>query len=805
MKKRFLLLAFILCKQMALFSQYSIHGIVKDEKGIALIGANVLVDQTNIGASTGLNGEFLISGMKPGDYTLHITYIGYEQEQKKVSIKSDLEVEISLSQKSYIADEVIISAIRASENSPVTKSTITKEEIKGQNLGLDIPYLMAFTPSLVTSSDAGAGIGYTNFRIRGTDLNRINITINGIPLNDAESHGVYWVDLPDMASSVENIQIQRGVGTSSQGAGAFGASINLQTLNLNRKPYAEITNSIGSFNSMKNTVSFGSGLINDHFTFDGRLSKISSDGYIDRAWSKMKSFYVSGGYYSSKTLVKLNIFSGIESTYQAWDGIPSDILPTNRTYNGIGTYTDKTGQVRYYDNETDNYQHDNFQLHLSHAFSNSLNINISAHYTIGKGYYEQYKEDDDLYKYQLNNVIIGNDTITKSNIIRRKWLDNDFYGFTWSVNYTKSNITLSAGGGWNQYYGEHYGRVRWAEYMSNGEIDHQYYFSSGTKNDFNAFVKSTYNVSAILSFYADVQYRNIFHSIKGIDDKLQYDGSIRNITQKHEFNFFNPKAGFNFTIDDQQSIYGYVGIAHREPNRDNFVDANPLKSSPKPESLTDYELGYRFKSAPLQAGVNFYYMDYTDQLVLTGMINDVGSPIMTNVKNSYRAGVEFTAGAKLSKKVIWNGNATLSNNIVKNFKEYIDNWDTWGQDSIFHTKSKLAFSPSIILGSQFTFILKPLSISLLSKYVGKQYIDNTNSESRKLHAYFINDIRVNANILAKGLCRINAVACVYNILSEKYEANAWVYQYTEGGQNKVLDGYFPQAGRNFMIGISLEF
>lgn len=805
MKKQLFLLALLFCGQLTMFAQYAVRGTVKDEKGNALIGANVVVDGTNYGVTTNLKGEFLLKSLQPGDYIIHFSYLGFEPLQKPVFIKADMTIDAVLTAKIYMADEVIISAVRAGDNMPVTKSTIKKEDIAVRNLGQDIPYLMALSPSVVTSSDAGTGIGYTNFRIRGTDLNRINITVNGIPLNDAESHGVFWVNMPDFASSVENIQIQRGVGTSTQGGGAFGATINLQTLSINKKPYAEIANSVGSFNSFKHSVSFGTGLIKDHFTFDGRLSKISSDGFIDRAWSKLKSFYVSGAYYTDKTLVKVNVFSGNEATYQAWDGIPSDILKTNRKYNGIGAYYDDNNLLKYYDNETDNYQQDHFQLHLSHAFSNALNVNLSAHYTIGKGYYEQYKDDDDLYKYRLNNVIIGNDTITSSDIIRRKWLDNDFYGLTWSLNYTYENISAVMGGGWNQYYGEHYGRIRWAKFMSNGDMDHEYYYSDGTKNDFNVFAKATYKITDQLSAFGDLQLRKINQTLKGVDDKLQYDGNLRDISQKHDFTFFNPKAGLSFNISESQSAYAYIGIAHREPNRDNFVDADPTKPAPKPEQLIDYELGYNFNLPNLQLGLNLYYMDYRDQLVLTGMINDVGAPIMTNVDKSYRAGIELTAGVKINDMLSWNGNATFSRNKVKNFTEYVDNWDTWGQESSSFKERTLAFSPEFIAGSQLSFKYKPVEFAWIAKYVDKQYIDNTQSNQRKLNAYFVNDIRVNARLLVKSFATLEGIASINNIFDTEYETNAWVYQYYEGGEHKVMDGYFPQAGRNFMVGLIVKF
>lgn len=809
MKKQLFLLALLFCGQLTMFAQYAVRGTVKDEKGNALIGANVVVDGTNYGVTTNLKGEFLLKSLQPGDYTIHFSYLGFEPLQKPVSVKADMTIDAVLTAKIYMADEVIISAVRAGDNMPVTKSTIKKEDIAVRNLGQDIPYLMALAPSVVTSSDAGTGIGYTNFRIRGTDLNRINITVNGIPLNDAESHGVFWVNMPDFASSVENIQIQRGVGTSTQGGGAFGATINLQTLSINKKPYAEIANSAGSFNSFKHSVSFGSGLIKDHFTFDGRLSKISSDGFIDRAWSKLKSFYVSGAYYTDKTLVKLNVFSGNEATYQAWDGIPSDILETNRKYNGIGAYYDDNNQLKYYDNETDNYQQDHFQLHLSHAFSNALNVNLSAHYTIGKGYYEQYKDDDDLYKYRLNNVIIGNDTITSSDIIRRKWLDNDFYGVTWSLNYTYENISAVLGGGWNQYYGEHYGRVRWAKFMSNGEMDHEYYYSDGTKNDFNVFAKATYKITDQLSAFGDLQLRKIDQTLKGVDDKLQYDGNLRDISQKHDFTFFNPKAGLSFNMNENQSAYAYIGVAHREPNRDNFVDADPTKPAPKLEQLIDYELGYNFNLPNLQLGLNLYYMDYKDQLVLTGMINDVGGPIMVNVSDSYRAGIELTTGVKINKLLSWSGNTTISRNRVKKITEYVNvynaDWDATGQVTNTYSEKPLAFSPKIIIGSQFVFNYKPITVSLISKYVDKQYIDNTGNDLLALDTYFVNDIRINTRIIVKSVASIEAIFSVNNILNEEYETNAWGGAYIMDGQSYVSSGYYPQAGRNFMVGLIVKF
>lgn len=801
MKKRFLVLALLLCKFVTLFSQYVISGTVKDENGIGLNGATVIIQQSSKGNITNQNGEFQLTISKPGEYTIDASFLGYETVSKTITVDANVKVSFVLSQKSFLSDEVVVTATRANGNMPVTNSTVSKDEIQKQNLGQDMPYLLSQTPSIVTTSDAGTGIGYTNFKIRGTDVNRINVTVNGIPLNDAESHGVWWVDLPDISSSVENVQIQRGVGTSTLGGGAFGATINLQTTSLNKNPYAEITSSYGSFNSFKNSVSFGSGLINNHFTFDARLSKITSDGYIDRASSDLKSFYLSGSYHSSKSLLKLVVSSGTEKTYQAWDGVPYDSLKTNRTYNDLGQYTDAQKKLVYYNNQTDNYQLSHYQLLFSHTLTSNLNLNAALHFSPGKGYYEEYKEAQPLIEYSLKDH--PGDT---TNLIRRKWLDNAFYGFTWSLNYTKNGLNLILGGGANQYFGKHYGRVLWAQNFGDGQIDHQYYYSSGTKNDINIFAKSTYAFNNRITVFGDVQYRYLKHSINGVDDDVAGDGTTRDITQTQTFKFFNPKAGLTFTIDKLNSLYAYVGIAHREPTRDDLVAATSNDIEPKPERLLDYELGYNLTIDNIKFTANLYYMDYKDQLVQTGKINDVGTAINTNVDKSYRSGIELILNAKFTDAFSWAANATFSRNVIKNYTSYVDNWDKGTQDDENLGTTKISFSPEIIAGSQFRYDFnQSISISLVSKYVGKQYIDNTQSEDRKLNPYFINDLRFNFKFKTKYISSIEPILMINNIFDKKYETNAWVYQYIESGIHKALNGYYPQAGRNFLVGLVLKF
>lgn len=797
MKKRFLLLASLLCSYMTLYSQFTISGIVNDENGKALEGANVTLEENPKTTLTDQNGAFVLNNLHSGDYHVKISFLGYEDAIEVVTPEKMAHITINLKVKAFLTDEVIVSATRASDNDPVTKSDVLRNEIRSQNTGQDVPYMLALTPSVVTSSDAGTGVGYTAMRIRGTDMTGINVTVNGIPFNDAESHGVYWVDMPDIASSAENIQIQRGVGASTHGAGAFGGTVNFQTTSLKTKSYVELNNAYGSFYTLKNAVSFGTGLLNEHFTLDGRLSRITSDGYIDRAWSNLKSYYLAASWYNKTSLLKFITFSGLEHTYQAWDGVPSDLLNTHRTYNDLGEmYTDSSGQIHYYKNQTDNYQQDNYQLLFSHSFSSALSFNAALHFTKGKGYFEEYEPTESLAAYGLDTIFTPkNDTIAKSNIIRRKWLDNVFYGATWSLNYTTYKVTAILGGGLNQYFGKHYGTVIWAQYMSNGEIDHQYYYNTGTKNDVNVFGKITCRISDEISGYADLQYRHIEHDLRGIDDD-----NIADITQNHHYNFYNPKVGLTWTINKYQSIYGYFGIAHREPTRDDFVDAEVSKPTPHDEALKDLELGYNYKADNLRLGINGYYMNYTDQLVLTGKLNDVGASIFTNAPKSYRMGIEGTMQFMLGNKLSWDVNATLSKNTIKNFISHTDSLVDLGDRQI-------AFSPSLIFGNKIQYhLIKQMYISLTTKYVGKQYFDNTEDNSRKLNAYFLNDIQVNYNIKVNNLGNIEFILKMNNIFDEKYSSNAAVYPYYDDqGKYTIAKSYFPQAGRNMMVGLNISF
>jgi iron complex outermembrane receptor protein len=687
-----------------------------------------------------------------------------------------------------MTEEVFVNATRAGERTPMAYSTVTKEDISKNNIAQDIPYLLGYTPSLVVSSDAGTGVGYTNINIRGTDVKRINVTIDGVPVNDAESHGVWWVDLPDLASSADNIQIQRGVGTSTNGAGAFGATINFQTTNLNREPYAEVNSSYGSFNTSKNTINFGTGLINKKFAIDARLSKIWSDGYIDRAFSDLKSFYISGTMYGETSILKLMIFSGVEHTYQAWDGVPKDSLATHRTYN-----------IHNYKNETDNYWQDNYQLHYSKEISSNISANAALHYTHGQGYYENLIQNSKFSSFNLPNAIFNTDTITSSDFITQRWLRNDFYGFTYSLNYRKDKISTIIGGGWNQYLGNHFGDIIWAKTVTYNNDSYRWYQGTGNKKDLNTFLKINYSLTNKLNLYTDLQFRNINYSIGGFDENL------KDVTQNHKYNFFNPKAGFTYNLDEKQKVFSSFGVSQREPDRDDFTDADPGKT-PVPEKLFDYEAGYEFHSSILMLKGNLYYMFYHDQLILTGKINNVGATILTNVPKSYRQGIEIETGIQIFKNLNWYENLTISRNIIPVFEDLTDNWDNSLQDKEILKNKTISFSPSIIAGSVIDYYpFNNFHLSLNTKYVGKQYIDNTQNTERMLKAYLVQNISFLYTIKSKIFKEMTCQFVVNNLFDKMYETNAWVYKYIEEGSLHVMDGYFPQAGINCMVKFEIKF
>jgi len=812
---RLLFFMLILLAASAAFAQSKISGKVFTAENEPLPGASVIIDGTTQGTVTDLKGEFSLNNLKNGNYLLKVSFIGYETYSSKIYLSKDLFLNISLQKNEVMTDEVFVYATRAGAKTPVASDEISAVQIANKNLGQDIPYLLGTTPSFVATSDAGAGVGYTGFRVRGTDANRVNVTVNGIPINDAESHGVFWVNMPDFSSSVENIQIQRGVGASTHGAGAFGATINMQTNTLRNQSYASYSGAAGSFNTIKNTFETGTGLINNHFSFDARLSAISSDGFIDRSSSNLKSYYLSGGYYSANTILKLITFSGNEKTYQAWNGIPSVRL--NSDTEGMKRYEEhwlysheeteamlaanpRTYNLYSYENETDNYSQNHYQLLFNQKFGNYIHLNAALHLTHGEGFYEQYKAGEDFEDYGMNNVVTGKDTITSTDLIRQKWLDNNFYGGTFSFNYQKESSDFTLGAGWNQYDGQHYGKIIWAQFMGDYAKDYEWYRGAGLKSDFNIYAKYNYSLSEEMNLYIDLQYRNILHSIDGIDDDL------RDLTQDHNYDFFNPKLGIFYQPTEKSKAYLSWAVGHREPNRSNFTDADPNGKQPTFETLNDFEAGYGVTTDILTAGANLYFMLYDDQLILTGEINDVGSVIMANVDKSYRAGIELTAGAKILSNLTWEVNATFSQNKILNFTEFVDNWDSWGQEAYELGTTDIAFSPSVIANSIISYEpIRGLDVALISQYVGKQYIDNSSINDRSLDAYFVNNLKISYTVNPTLVKEVRFHLLISNLLNEAYETNAWVYSYIYDGTRYKMDGYFPQAGTNFMIGVDVRF
>lgn len=787
-------------------AQHSLSGNVKSNKGEVVPFAVIGINNTQLSATTNSEGAFKFKNLKNDTYILTTKCLGYLDKIDTIVISADLVFDPQLLESNKQLDEVVVNATRVDKNNGMAFSNIDSETLKKQNLGQDAPYMLNQLPSVVVNSDAGAGVGYTGLRIRGSDGTRINVTINGVPVNDAESQGTYFVDMPDLVSSTNNIQVQRGVGASSNGAGAFGASINFQTNELKDKPYANVISTAGSFDTYRNTIAAGTGLLNNKFTLDARASKITSNGYIDRAKSNLQSYYIAAGFYGKKSVLKFINFLGQEKTYQAWYYVNEDsIKKGNRTDNPAGLYIDANGKTKYYNNETDNYKQNNFQLHFIHQINSNLSFNITGHYTKGKGYYEQYKQGQSFSSYAMADVITPKgDTITSTDLIRRLWLDNDFAGGIFNFNYTpNSKLAFTLGGGYNTYYGKHFNRVMWAQYASNSEVNHQYMFNTANKNDGNIYLKTNYKPITGLNIFIDLQVRNVEHRFLGFND------SLASKMQNQSYTFFNPKMGLSYDVSSNFNCYASLAVANKEPNRDDFVQSSP-KSRPLPEQLIDLEAGIKFNKKNIYAAANFYNMQYNNQLVLNGQVNNVGAYNRVNVGTSNRRGVELEVNVNLGKFFMVGGNLTLSQNKIEKFVEFIDSSDAsysiYTQYKKEYKNTDISFSPNVISSGMFTIKpVKNMEITFINKYVGRQFMDNTSNVKRSINPYNVVDARLNYTIKTKLIPEISFMLSVHNLLSAKYETNGYTYSYYTDATLNTFNYKAPSALINFLGGVSLKF
>ncbi|WP_299063482.1 TonB-dependent receptor [uncultured Polaribacter sp.] len=782
--KKITLFLFLFASILVNAQQFTLSGKVVDENNESLPGATILVKKSNKGTSSDLNGEFKLQLIK-GEYLVEVRFIGYKTSIQKVNIiDKDVTLNFVLRSNENVLEEVLVSAVRVNADVPVTFSNLSKKEIAKRNLGQDIPILMNYLPNVVSSSDAGAGIGYTYMNVRGSNSERINVTVNGIPYNDAESQGTFWVNLGDFASSTENLQLQRGVGTSTNGSGAFGASLNILTDANSEEAFGEISNSFGSFNTRKHTVKFSTGKLNEHIEISGRLSNISTDGYIDRAFVDLKSYYLQGSYTDENTLIKAISFGGKEQTYQAWFGLTADQLATDRRQN---PYT--------YDNETDNYEQNHYQLHWNEKITDNWSTNLALNYTKGSGYFEQFKDEEDAADF--NNLIEDG-----SDVIVRRWLDNDFFVVNYNTNYKTEELNLITGISYSNYTGDHFGEVIWGENLApNTNIRDHYYFSDATKTDFSIFTKANFKIDEKLSGYIDLQGRFVTYQTKGITN------DIIPIDVDANFNFFNPKFGLTYKINSENRLYTSFAVANREPNRNDFENGVDT-----PENLNDFEFGWRLDKENVKLNTNMYFMDYKNQLVLTGDIDDVGQAVRATSGSSYRLGLEIDADIRFGNQFSIRPNIAFSTNKNRDFFIKRDG----NENPVSLGSTDLSFSPDVVIGNIFTYMpVENFQFSFLSKYVGQQFMSNFSSaisDNDVLDSFFTSDINIVYEIQPKSIFKsITFTALINNIFDVEYVDRGYYFTFDDNwSQPNVTTtvdgaGFYPQATRNFLLGATLRF
>ncbi|MFT4685525.1 MAG: iron complex outermembrane receptor protein [Neolewinella sp.] len=813
------MLRFLFCAGLALacsfalFAQKTISGNIIDDF-TPLVGVTILIDGTSIRTITDVRGNFSLEVPQEHlDGDLLISSAGYSTQTAPVSsfIEGTM-LTMQFDEKGimvcYILTETVhVGATAATSKTPVTFTNVTKDEIQRTNLGQDAPYLLKWTPSVVVNSDAGTGTGYTGIWIRGSDPTRTNVTINGIPYNDSESQGVFWVNLPDFSSSADNIQIQRGVGTSTNGAGAFGATIDFNTNQISEEPKLSIDGGLGSFGTQRGSVNYTSGLLKNGLKIDARYSKTHSDGYVDRASADLEGYYAGLTYVGEGegAVWRFNAFGGNEVTYQSWNGVTQDQVDEfGRTYNSVGT--EKEGEP--YDNEVDNYRQNHYQLHYNNEFGSKWKLGLSGHYTRGLGYFEQYKAGEDVMDYGIDTGIDGPET---TDLIRRRWLDNHFYGTVYSLRYLANDkLDITFGGSANEYQGGHYGEVIWARDAGDSEVRDRYYDNDATKRDFSNFLRSNYQVTKGISAYLDLQVRHVSYEFLGFANDLS------RVDETASHTFFNPKAGLLYELPSGGQAYASFGVAQREPNRNDYTE-NTLSTRPRAEKLLNTEVGIRKQRGDFNYGANVYHMAYRDQLVVTGELNDVGELLRANVPNSYRLGLELQGGYRVSDRFQVGGNLALSRNRVKAYTEFLDSFDEnfgyLGQDEVLREDSPLAFSPSVVGALDLNYKVVNqgahlVEAGLQTKYVGERFVDNSGTDGAALDAYYYSDLRLAYTLRPQGDSRLGALRftlLVRNITDQLYVSNGWSYRYNFAGDETLLKGMYPQAGRNVLVGLGLDF
>ena len=782
-----------------------ITGVVTDTGGRPLAGASVIIDSLKAGVATGNDGRYTLRGLRDGTYALRISFIGYESFDTVVAVKGSAVADVSIKEALFVTQEVIVRSSRAGSRTPMAHSMIGAAELRANDMTRDMPFLLSLTPSVVETSDAGNGVGYTSLRIRGTDASRINITLDGIPLNDAESQQVFWVDMPDLASSTGSIQIQRGVGTSTNGAGAFGASVNISSITPPEDPGSESGFSYGLFNTVRASARAWTGLLGERFNMMVRASLIGSDGYIDHSASDISSAMVTGIWSAPSNRLRFNILTGSERTGISWWGVPAEILPENRRYNPAGEYTDGNGELQYYENETDNYKQNHYHLFYTHLFSGQMSLNAGLHLSTGTGYYEEYKSNTDPSEYGINGLTYDGLAVTETDLVQRKWLENYFYGAIWSLVKQGTIAEWTLGGALNRYDGDHFGRIIWMEYPGNVIPDYEWYRNNGLKDEFNIYGKVNAKVTGGLNAFLDLQYRHIGYHFDGPDDDM------KDLTASHLFRFFNPKTGLFWSNGRGSDAFVSVSVAHREPTRADFKEAaGDVDATPRQERLTDFEAGYNFGNTKLAVSINVYYMLYHDQLIPTGKISSTGYPIMTNVPESYRTGVELSGNYRPSPLAALKMNLTISRSRINDFRNYYFNYNTsdWSEEYTWSDLGRvdIAYSPRITGSAEVEINpVENLTLIMTGKYVGKQYFDNTMSKYRMINPYFVSNVSAGYKIPLKGSDELMLRFMVNNLFNASYENNAYGGMWAEDGAEKTWAYFFPQAGINYTAGISLSF